>query len=238
MLIGAGSPADVDDVHILLAQSFPPAELLDRETLAADVAAGSSRLTVARDENGALLGVAVLDLYPAVAAAGLSYLAVHPRSRGLGTGRALCAQLEDEFRSGSEFQVVFLEIEFPDAPASAEFGDPARRVAFYARLGIRIVDVPYFQPGLAGGPRVPMMLGVAYTAPTAVDTDGNRLAVPGALRRFVLDNLVAMEGIFDPDDPETEALLAAARVAGGPRLFDLAAIATGTVPAPGHRPHA
>lgn len=140
------------------------------------------RLLVAEDpQTGEVLGGTVYHLLPE---AGFnSFLAVARQSRGRGVGRALHRKaLEDVQERG--LPGIFADSVFPerqdaaDREAEARTGvDPAARRRALHALGLRTVDVPYWQPvgGPDGGPLTDLdllydPLDGAATVPTALVT--------------------------------------------------------------------
>jgi len=116
------------------------------------------RILVAEDAGGRVLGGTVYHLLPG---AGFnSFLAVAREARGQGVGRALHrATLADVRERG--LPGIFADSVFPerqdaaDREAEARTGiDPAARRRVLHALGLRTVDVPYWQPvgGPDGGP--------------------------------------------------------------------------------------
>ncbi len=153
------------------------------------------------------------------------YLAIAPGRRGGGVGRRLVTTALDDWRALDPLVVVG-EVEHPAHHTGSEaHGDPVARLRFYARLGARILALPYFQPGDGpGGERVPALLLVSFPlGPHAAEDD-----VPAApLRAFLAENLRESEGTL-ADDAATRRLLDAA---GGDRVRvvdpdDPAALAT------------
>ncbi|MET7136136.1 hypothetical protein MT994_18725 [Cellulosimicrobium sp. MI9406] len=140
-------------------------------------------------------------------------------------GRRLVTTALDDWRALDPLVVVG-EVEHPAHHTGSEaHGDPVARLRFYARLGARVLALPYFQPGDGpGGERVPALLLVSFPlGPHAAGDD-----VPAApLRAFLAENLRESEGTL-ADDAATRRLLDAA---GGDRVRlvdpdDPAALAT------------
>lgn len=142
-------PADLRALHAaLLVPSFPPSERGTDADLVAAVAAGRSTVWAVRDA-GRWLGCAVVEWFaPGVDLALLEWLAVGGSTRGTGLGARLVSHVVGDASGDAGY--VLAEIEDPAAPASeAAYGDPARRAAFYARLGARAILLPHDQPPLA-----------------------------------------------------------------------------------------
>src|SRR5690606_16229503 len=152
----------------LLHPNFPPAELLGRADFLAAAHAGAIEVLVAIDA-GDLQGVIVGERHGAAVL--IAWLAVGARGRGGGVGGALLRVGVDTWLAGPGVAVVLAEVERPDVfDAHPRYGDPERRLAFYARSAAGVVDLPYFQAAMAPGlPRVHGLLltivGTAETAP-------------------------------------------------------------------------
>ncbi|MBN0041228.1 GNAT family N-acetyltransferase [Cellulosimicrobium cellulans] len=223
----------------VLAPSFPPAELMDEDAFLGDHATGRLR-SLGVVEDGRVVAGVVGEWFPDARVLLVLYLAIAPGRRGGGVGGRLVAAALAAWRAVDPLLVVG-EVEHPaHHPGSAAHGDPVARLRFYARLGARVLALPYFQPGDGpGGERVPALLLVSFPlGPGTAD------AVPAApLRAFLTENLRASEGTL-ADDPATRRLLDAAngdRVAlvdpGDPAA--LATVPVGTLaPSESHAPAA
>ncbi|MBB5234528.1 GNAT family N-acetyltransferase [Deinococcus budaensis] len=143
--------------------------------------ARQDRILVAQDADGPVLGGTVYHLLPE---AGFnSFLAVGRGARGRGVGRALHRATLEEVR-GRGLPGIFADSVFPDRQdaadreAEARTGvDPAARRRALHALGLRTVDLPYWQPvgGPNGGPLTDLdllfhPLDGAATVPTALVT--------------------------------------------------------------------
>lgn len=105
-------------------------------------------------------------------------------------------------------RLVLGEVERPDLfEAHPEHGDPARRLAFYARLGAGALTLPYYQPPSSEGmPRIPGLLLVALATTDATPLPRMLSAEEtDAVRSYLLSAMGApAEG-----DVETQAAFAA-----------------------------
>lgn len=120
--------------------------------------ARQDRILVAEDAGGRVLGGTVYHLLPE---AGFnSFLAVGREARGRGVGRALHRKALEDVRERG-LPGIFADSVFPqrqdaaDREAEARTGvDPAARRRALHALGLRTVDLPYWQPvgGKGGGP--------------------------------------------------------------------------------------
>ncbi|MFT3876109.1 MAG: hypothetical protein QM708_06780 [Propioniciclava sp.] len=201
----------------ILQPSFPPAELVNRETFVHEGSSG--RLDV--------LGAYVADACAGVivgqrhgAAVLVVWLAVGSAGRGSGLGSTLIKAGVERWMALPGVAMVLAEVERPDLfEAHPEYGDPARRLAFYARLGAGALAVPYFQPSVGPGmPRVPgLLLATLATQnadpfPRPLDSDET-----DAVGEF----LTSIMGEPMDGDAEMEALFGAVRDPAGVRLLPL-----------------
>ncbi len=189
----------------VLAPSFPPAELVDEQELLDAHASGRLRSLGVVEEGRVVAGVVgewfadarvLLVLYLAIApdaAAAGRWPPRHRRARGLAHARP--ARRRGRGRAPAHHA------------GSEAYGDPVARLRFYARLGARVLALPYFQPGDGpGGERVPALLLVSF--PLGPHTAGDD--VPAApLRAFLAENLRESEGTL-ADDAAARRLLDAA----------------------------
>ena len=216
----------IGDVHDrVLAPAFSPDELVPREQLLADVAAGRSEVLAVLDGRGDPLAAAVGDFIGDVAL--LGYLATSRGSRSAGLGGELLDAAVQRWRArtrrgASAISLVVAEVEDPrHHDPDPVRGDPARRLGFYARHGARRLDLPYVQPALrAETEKVAGMLLLVLAADEAlVSADGTRLASTRGLARFLDDYVGALSGA---DDPDYRRLRRAAEAPDGIRLLPLA----------------
>ncbi|WMY78619.1 GNAT family N-acetyltransferase [Citricoccus sp. I39-566] len=140
-------PVAVARVHErLLVPNFPPRELVSVEELLEDVARGSATVRVVGEASDPV-AVAITATFTGSPAVLLSYVAIRADQRGRGVGTALLSGLLAGITADPEVSVVLAEVEHPaHHQAHPVYGDPAARLRFYARLGGRILEVPYFQP--------------------------------------------------------------------------------------------
>jgi GNAT superfamily N-acetyltransferase len=194
----------------ILAPSFDSAELVERTELLADLADDTSatRGAIAYDETGLIIGGIVGDWSAASRVMLVSYLAARRGLRGHGIGGQLLGKVLPAWTSRFGALLVVAEVENPRYFQSDEgHGDPEARLRFYARLGAKIVDIPYFQPSLSPDqPRVRNLFLMVLSADQSVLRDDNRVDAE-TVRSFVEEYLTDSEG--DVDDDEVRALRAA-----------------------------
>lgn len=200
----------------ILAPSFPPTELVTVDEFVDAGVAGRLDVLVARPlEGGDPLGVIVGERHGDGVL--VDWLAVSGATRGGGVGGALIAAgLRRWLDAGA--LVVLGEVERPDLfEAHPQHGDPARRLAFYERLGATVLDVPYYQPSIREGmPRLSGLLLVVLAA--AAPEPAPRTLSPGETTA-VRDVLAATMGEPEPGDAETERVFAAVDDPAGIRLL-------------------
>jgi GNAT superfamily N-acetyltransferase len=217
--IGADHPLLEQAYDRLLVPAFPADELLTLDALRGGLSRGLTPAVLAVDGDRPL-GVAVGEWSPGSRVLLLSHLAVDPAARSGGIGRALAAAVLGDWQRRFEPTATLAEVEHPAAHApDPDRGDPAARVRFYARLGARALDLPYFQPSLRPGrARVPGMLLTALAVEPAL-REGD--ALPGApVHAWLTGYFTAGEGRV-PEDPAGRALFEAARRPGGVPLLPL-----------------
>ena len=118
------------------------------------------RLLVAEDARGEVIGGTLYALLPGAGAGFNSFMAVSERARGSGAARALQDWTMNEVREAG-LRGMFADSVYParqtpeETAAERRFGtDPALRRQKLHALGLRTVDLPYWQPvgGPDGGP--------------------------------------------------------------------------------------
>jgi GNAT superfamily N-acetyltransferase len=186
----------------VLAPSFPAEEYVPPATIEP-----KDGLAVIACSGGQVVGGALGTLYPASGALLLEYLAARPGLRGSGVGSALLAAVKERWLGA--YPLTFLELDDPrHHSADLDYGDPAARLRFYGRFGIRLLTIPYFQPRLAPdlARGYHLILGVILP-----DRGTPPQAVPGdRVTAFLREYFEASEGSTADDDPEVRWLLDAA----------------------------
>lgn len=201
----------------ILEPSFPRTELVSSDEFVEAGASGALDVLAARDGDDHL-GVIVGERHGDAVL--VDWLAVGGARRGGGTGSALIAAGLTRWLAWPGVRLVLAEIERPDLfEAHPRYGDPARRLAFYDRLGTTLLDLPYYQPPMADGlPRVRNLLltvvGVANPAPPPRILDPGETAAVRAV-------LVGTMGPPDAGDAETARVYAALDDPAGLRLLPL-----------------
>lgn len=172
------SPTDaaIPELKRIYHESIPLEECFDdsawEQTLGGDTAGEDALLVLAAeaDQNPCGLAWAWLFRVPEQQGGGmvgyLAALAVDSRQRCQGTGsqlyRDLLAHMREASRlRGQDFAGMMFEVENPiDATDSADRAIRERRLAWYQRLGAKVLDVPsYVQPSLGEGlPEIPFLL--------------------------------------------------------------------------------
>lgn len=197
----------------LLVPAFPASELVGEPELEAALAEGAGSLLAVLDPEGTPVAAAFGRWSAPSRVMLLWYLAVDPSIRGHGLGGRVLAEAVGAWRGRFAPCLVLAEIEDPGGPVHERHGDPRRRLAFYEKAGAKVLDLPYFQPGI-GDParRVHGMLLLALHVAPEYAADG---AVAGApVGAFLREYLQEAEG-RPPVDGAAAALLAAADRPGG-----------------------
>ena len=220
--LGPADPAFEAVYTDILTPSFPPEERATLEDLRTGVSEGYTVVLAALDDAARPVAVAVGDWSADSGVALLSYLAARPGLRGSGVGGELLTAATATWRERWQPALMLAEIEDPGAHGASDgYGDPDKRVRFYARHGVRALAVPYFQPGLTvGSPRVyGMMLCAFDVAPAGAGAEPDTVD-SARLVRFMTGYLNSCEGGVG-SDPACVALFAALDRPGGVPLIDL-----------------
>ncbi|MEE2031950.1 GNAT family N-acetyltransferase [Rhodococcus chondri] len=204
------TPAQLGEFYdAVLAPSFPLSELAPRAELLAGLhdPAGAMRAALAVAATGEIIGGAVGEWFPDCRVLLVTYLATRPGQRGGGVGREVLRAVMAQWRRSIAPLLVVGEVEDPRHHRDNGFGDPVRRLRFYASEGAEVIDVPYFQPALrSDGDRVRNLLLMTFAVDPACRRDDG--VDSATVRCFLERNLEGIEGHVG-DDPETTALWAA-----------------------------
>ncbi|WP_205325889.1 GNAT family N-acetyltransferase [Glycomyces sp. YM15] len=216
--IAAIEPGDARLASIyrdLLAPAFPPDQLDTLADLRDAHDTGQAHILAALDAAGRPLGAAIAEWYDRAGVVLLAYLAVDPAHRSHGIGGHLLETALDAWVRRFSPSLIVAEIERPDRAADRpEWGDPARRHAFYKRHGAQTLELPYFQPALReGSHRERGMLLITLHIDPSVDAGPGRVTA-APVRDFLHAYFTATEGRM-PDDEETAALMRAATAPDG-----------------------
>lgn len=203
----------------VLEPSFPTTELVTFEEFVAAGSAGSIDVLVAMDDGDGVLGAIIGERHGAGVL--VDWLAVGRTTRGGGVGSALLTAGIARWLGEGEALVVLGEVERPDLfSAHPQYGDPARRLAFYERAGVAVLDMPYYQPPISeGAPRVP---GLMLTVLAAADAARPPRSLDPAETAAVREVLLATMGPAEPGDAETARVYDAVDHPDGLRLLPLA----------------
>lgn len=203
----------------ILARSFPADELVDRATFLTYATWGE--VLVSHDADEEVAAVAVADYSSTTDLLLVEYLAVAPESREGGWGKKLFKAALKRWSELMSPGAFLAELERPDGHrASAEFGDPVRRLKFYERLGFKGLALPYYQPALSPEqhPVMDLLLSVLVTNPDWLSADGSRFTEGARLEAMLLER---MPEPAPGEEAAWEALLAATRAPEGIELVDL-----------------
>lgn len=131
----------------IIAPHYPHDEVDPLDVFLRDAESGSSTIYTA-ERDGALAAAAVT--YGYSGADLLGYMAVLPEFRSMKIGAGLVQEAIS--RAVDRGVPLVAEIERPDRhDYHPLYGDPDRRVQFYAEHGGLVIDVPFFQPPTALG---------------------------------------------------------------------------------------
>lgn len=147
------SPADDAAARGIYEASFPPSlrapwsDLIDHRS--------DERFVVLIDGD-AVAGIALIRRLGDTGMAFVRYLAVDPTRRDRGFGGQLVSHLREALRADG-IGVLLLDVE---KPVGAHAHEDRRRIAFYERCGLALLDVPDYAPPEHGetGEIVPLLL--------------------------------------------------------------------------------
>ena len=124
------------------------------------------------DGDAAAVGIALIRRLGDTGMAFVRYLAVDPTLRDRGLGTQLVAHLRETLRSDG-IGVLLLDVEKPTGEHAEE---DRRRIAFYERSGLTLLDVPGYAPPEHGetGEIVPLLL-MGDVLDGGAPLDGSRL---------------------------------------------------------------
>ena len=134
---------------------------------------GDEELLVLVEDDREVLGTALIRHLGQTGMAFVRYLAIVPARRGRGLGAVLVAELRDRLRAVGA-SVMLLDVE---APIGEHAHNDRRRIAFYERCGLSLLDVPDYAPPEHGetGEIVPLLL-MGQVLDGGTPLEGRRLA--------------------------------------------------------------
>ncbi len=202
----------------VLQPAIPPADLMTLEEICeAYLETDDPDPSAVVLKDGEPLAVMLGEQYAKGSVLLLSYLAVRRDWRGRGVGSRLVVDVLRGWYESEPCRLALAEVDDPRwHPGNADVGDAVARLAFYDRLGARLLPTPYFQPSLRpGSPRVPGMLLLRLDSGGAVP--------PAPLRDFLVEYFEECEGSGPHDDPAVASLVARVAALGDPgRLWPIA----------------
>lgn len=207
----------------VLRPSFTLNELSPYCELTEALARGRAVVTAVLDGKGRPVGAAVGEWSPKTGVLLLAYIAVRPEWRSRGCGALLMDAVRGAWQKRFQPSFILVEFEHPIAHRSdAQHGDPRARFRFYARHGVRALELPYFQPSLGSGREriYGMVLAAVYVAPTAMS--GRMDTVTSApIRDFLTDYFLCTEEEVPADSAGRRLWRALEHGGAGISLIDL-----------------
>ena len=148
------TPDDEAAMRAIYEASFPPSLRAPWSALVDHRA--DERFLVLMDADAMPVGMALIRRLGDTNMAFVRYVAVDPSRRDRGLGATLMAHLRDTLRSEG-IGALLLDVE---VPAGEHAEDDRRRIAFYERCGMALLDVPDYAPPDHGetGEVVPLLL--------------------------------------------------------------------------------
>lgn len=217
----ASAGAQLDELYReVFEPSFHRDELCDLETVRALVETERGDCWVTLSAGGQVLGGLLGEWDPEPGVMLLSWIAVRPGRRGTGIGAPMLAAALASWKAKFDPCIILSEVEDPAQHRADEaHGDPAARLAFYARHGARILDLPYFQAAL--GPerrRVDHLFLLVLHADPKFAGDEPDTVSGVALRAYLELYQQVCEGAV-ATDPQATALWNAVDRPGGIRIL-------------------
>jgi GNAT superfamily N-acetyltransferase len=151
-----------------------------------------------------LIGGHIFEYYPEASCGLLTYLVIHPSHRGRGLAshlfrRGILTLKRVARRRHRRLRLVFAEVNDPrKVSRRSDVMDPWARLAFFGRLGGRVLDLPYVQPELEPGQGPARNLLLLTVFP---DMARRRSIEARPVRRFLAEFYRAV----DIRHPETDA---------------------------------
>ena len=149
-------PADDAAARAIYEASFPPSLRAPWSDLVDHRPDERFVVLIDGDSDAAAVGIALIRRLGDTGMAFVRYLAVDPTLRDRGLGTQLLAHLREALR-GDGIGVLLLDVE---KPAGVHAEEDRRRIAFYERCGLALLDVPDYSPPEHGetGEIVPLLL--------------------------------------------------------------------------------
>lgn len=149
--------ARLEGAHRLYMEAFPPEERRAWQSIVHPADAAGPHLLIVEDAGGLAAGFVTVWRFDTFIY--VEHLAVEPCRRGGGIGAAVIRAIESDYGLP-----IALEVEMPDDANPMA----ARRIAFYERCGLAVLDYDYIQPPYADNlPEVPLLLMASPGAPDA-----------------------------------------------------------------------
>jgi len=185
MEFGVLMPGDESAVRAIYEESFPLAVRAPWENIRQHRT--DEDLLVLRDPKG-VSGFALSRRLGDTALVFVRYLAIDPTRRGEGLGSQLVAHLTRHY-AATGFDALLLDVE---TPLGEHASDDRRRITFYEREGLALLDVPDYAPPAHGetDEEVPLLLmGIALGAGAPLEDERLQDAVTAVYRyRYGIDD--------------------------------------------------
>jgi len=191
--IKQGDAGDLGDIYPLMCKLFPAGELKTEEKLKDLLSKKKYVLYVMRNpmlkgEEG-ILGFCFVYLVPEYKSLWLDYMAINPMYQDFGYGTLLFNNIASTAGGGN--QNIFLELEIPQSKNTSALEN--RRITFYKRQGVCLLDVDYELPTPTGS--LPMFLAFKPANSISLLTEEMLRGVIGEVLSNVHDDLESMPSV-------------------------------------------
>ncbi|WP_018349155.1 hypothetical protein [Longispora albida] len=214
--------------HEILEPSFPAAVLGGVSSLESLARSDSGSIWLSVADDGQVLAGAIGEWDAPSRVMLLAWMAVRPGNRGGGIGGPLLCAALAAWRAEHDPCLILAEVADParhqrerretaggEDGSGEAYGDPEARLRFYQRRGARVLDLPYYQPGLgARGERVRDLLLLVLHAHPQFDGVAPDTIDPGVIRGFLETYHAKCEGTIGRDAEATRLWTALQRPQG------------------------
>lgn len=147
--LAVGSVRELAQIYKRMEADFPPAERKERAHIELLMSKGRYRLLLAKHRVfNVVIGYAFVYEPESPKLLWLDYMAIDHKFQSAGYGTLLFNKIA-QLRPGNHLGVMF-EVEPATSPDARVLQDQQRRIAFYRRMGAKVIDVDYHLPTETG----------------------------------------------------------------------------------------